>query len=442
MVRKSGSDFGIELEIPLVALDGGSVEPDVAVAALERLVETFALEPGKRDASGRLVAATNTRNGDFIAFEYCFHMIELALAPGQDLNEVAERSYDYLRCMQQALAPEGVVLSGLGLHPNFQTMNTDPLEVSNYRLLRHFAQVHPKQSQFYHRDFFAFVNASQVHVDCSVDELPDVFRVYSKLDWIFALLFSNSIVPPREGEAVGPWVGSRDLFYADSVYGTLEGNLGPHDRDFRSVTDVCEAMADLAMWKTPDPGLICFRPLPLRDYLLMPETETLPGWFMEDWTKPRETVVHPSLEHLEGFKGFKNITLTKHKTVEIRSFCEQPLRDAFAPAAFVLGCREHLLEVEEVLDALGTSLSNSELRRLVNVGRQEEIAPAAEMRKVLERLVELSHRGLQERGRGEEVFLKPLYRRAEQLECPGGHALRLLRSGSSMRSIVEAYAEF
>ena len=55
-------------------------------------------------------------------------------------------------------------------------------------------------------------------------------------------------------------------------------------------------------------------------------------------------------------------------------------------------------------------------------------------------IVNLCREGLEERGLGEEVFVKPLYDRIINQTNPAKEMLRRMESGESMESIVRSYS--
>ncbi len=55
--------------------------------------------------------------------------------------------------------------------------------------------------------------------------------------------------------------------------------------------------------------------------------------------------------------------------------------------------------------------------------------------------MELCREGLYERGLGEEIYLEPLYKRAENRTSPAKEMLSRLQNGESMEDIIKSYAE-
>ena len=57
------------------------------------------------------------------------------------------------------------------------------------------------------------------------------------------------------------------------------------------------------------------------------------------------------------------------------------------------------------------------------------------------KVLDLCREGLEERGLGEEVYLKPLYKRTENRTNPAKEMLSRLKNGESMASVIKHYAE-
>ena len=57
------------------------------------------------------------------------------------------------------------------------------------------------------------------------------------------------------------------------------------------------------------------------------------------------------------------------------------------------------------------------------------------------KVLELCREGLCERGLGEEIYLEPLYKRAENRTSPAKKMLSRLQNGESMEDIIKSYAE-
>ena len=131
-------------------------------------------------------------------------------------------------------------------------------------------------------------------------------------------------------------------------------------------------------------------------------------------------------------------------TVEFRSVCEQPVRDAFAPAAFHAGLAEDVPALADLL-ASDTSLYGhgygaAELRALMSRREWPSFVDRGALAAQLNRILDLAEEGLRRRGFGEEPLLAPLRRRADTLVSPAREQLERLERGEPIERIAEDYA--
>ena len=126
-----------------------------------------------------------------------------------------------------------------------------------------------------------------------------------------------------------------------------------------------------------------------------------------------------------------------------RSVCEQPVQDAFIPAAFHAGLAEC---VDELADLLSTDTSlyghgygAAELRGIMARRTWSTFIDRHALVMQLHRILDLSAKGLARRGFGEEPLLDPLRRRADMLTNPALEQLDRLAHGESIENIARDY---
>jgi gamma-glutamylcysteine synthetase len=124
------------------------------------------------------------------------------------------------------------------------------------------------------------------------------------------------------------------------------------------------------------------------------------------------------------------------------------MRDALTVPAFHLGLIApkqveallRLLETDTVL--YGHGFSARELRKLlVRRGEFPAFVDAEQLKQLLLAVLSLAREGLQVRGFGEEVYLEPLFERAQALENPASRLLARQEAGEQLESIIRDYAE-
>ena len=82
-----------------------------------------------------------------------------------------------------------------------------------------------------------------------------------------------------------------------------------------------------------------------------------------------------------------------------------------------------------------------ELRKLLIRNNVPEFIDGAELCKLTRSIVDLAGEGLDERGIGEEIFLKPLYERIKNYSNPGMQILESIQKGINIEEIIEDYGK-
>ncbi len=142
-------------------------------------------------------------------------------------------------------------------------------------------------------------------------------------------------------------------------------------------------------------------------------------------------------------RPFKFEDLTRRGTVEFRSVCEQPVREAFAAAAFHAGLAERVTRLAELLagDTIlyGHGYGATELRSLMIRRDVPSFIDGKALSVQLHRILDVAEEGLARRGFGEEPFLAPLRRRADTLTSPAREQVERLARGETIESIAVDY---
>ena len=191
--------IGIEIEMPVVNITGEAVDENIVIAAADAFREHFPFEIAGRDDNGCVNSMTEKQSGDNLSFDCSYSNLEISMGKGDDLNELHARFKKYYNYLQQLLRPHGYTLTGMGINPNCDSNHNQPVPNERYRMLYHYLHSYPKYAtdlsrHFHNRpDFGTFTSASQVQLDVQKDDLIQTINVFSKLEPIKALLFSNSV---------------------------------------------------------------------------------------------------------------------------------------------------------------------------------------------------------------------------------------------------------
>jgi gamma-glutamylcysteine synthetase len=276
-----------------------------------------------------------------------------------------------------------------------------------------------------------------VQLDFDYDELPLAIRAYSNVEPIKALLFNNSVLLDDYDELAC----CRDMFWENSTHGINPHNVGMFDCDIDTVEDLQKYIESTSMYCLERDGkYINFEPVPVMKYF---ESDSITGEYYEDGSYHKITFA-PQIEDLEYLRTFKFEDLTYRGTIEFRSVCCQPVADVMTVAAFHLGLRHRLEELDELLRndrvLYHHGLSATELRRLFVRRRLPEFVEKDEVFDLAKRVLDLAKSGLMERGCGEEKFLEPLYNRIERQMCPAVNMIRELQNHIDIEDVILEYA--
>ena len=285
-------------------------------------------------------------------------------------------------------------------------------------------------------DFGTFTSASQVQLDVRYQDLTDVINIFGLLEPYKALLFANSYLPDYPD-----YLCVRNMLWERSMQGYNPHNVGMFEKQITDVDELIDYIGTQSVYCTMRDGkYINFTPLTVEELFSL---ETVEGEYY-DGAQYRKITFTPELSDLEYLRTFKFEDLTFRGTIEYRSSCCQPLSEAMTVAAFHTGLKEQLpalkalLEQDEVIYHHG--FNATELQKLLSRRKMPQFVQEAQIERQLLRILDLARDGLQQRGRGEEILLAPLYERARRHTNPAREMLRGLEQGVPIRRYIEQYA--
>lgn len=433
-------NIGIEIEMPVVNLSGTAADHAIAQAAAAAARKEFGFHEDRRDENGICYSATRPDNGDNLSFDCSYNNLEISFGKERDLNILDRRFRQYTGFLNEELGRTDHILTGMGTNPGFQVNRSDFIPCERYRMLERYllkSRVWNVPMYFHpYPGFAAFASASQVQLDVHGSRLIPTITAQSLLEPLKAVLFSNSLLPSEPD-----LLCVRDLFWENSTHGINPHNIGMYESRMDSIDDLLEYICTTSIFCTERDGrYINFLPVPITDYL---EADQISGEYYQDGTY-HPIVFHPEAEDLAYLRTYKFEDLTFRGTLEYRSSCCQPFRDAMTVAAFHLGlheCPEQVIEImREDHSIYHHGFSCGELRRIMNRRSWPEFVDRKGLRRLLLQVLDLADRNLRGRGLGEEKYLLPLYDRADTLTSPGRVAADALDRGETMRTMTLQYA--
>ncbi|AMD17798.1 hypothetical protein TL18_07065 [Methanobrevibacter sp. YE315] len=434
--------IGIEIEIPIINLDKKAVDFDIVHKVTSKFQKQYSdFKEDGVDYDGNVFSLKNDKTDDIVCYDCSYNNIEFAMGRERDLFSINERFIDYYSFVKESFEEYNHTLTGMGINPYRKYNQDKPIPSERYLMLYHHLKSFTRYKNLpmhFHNypEYGMFSSASQVQLDVYKDDLVKTINVFSKIEPIKALLFSNSVLFDENKHVTC----FRDALWEYSTHGINPHNIGMYDVDFKDIDDLEAYLESLNIYCVIRNGsYINFPTMNLQEYF---KKESVRGEIYLDG-KYEQIDIKPSIDDVEYLRPFKFINLTFRGTVEFRSVCTQPIRDSMTVAAFHLGLKNRLDELDELISndnvIYHKGYTATELRKLLI---QEEI-PAFINKQDLcglsKDIVDLANDGLIERGIGEELFLKPLYGRIKEHTNPGKTVIESLHKGEKLEKIIEDY---
>ena len=396
--------IGIELEFPIVQVNGQATDIEVSKELMHFLVGALGLKVEKEDQDGNPIQLVEPMSQDRILFEVSYTTLEFAFGRAQKIQEVQGRFQAYMKVIQEKLGEKDHAIQGWGIHPNWDINDNRPVAYPRYQMLMDYLQMGSRQERVNLHDFpqyGAFIYGSQVQLDVSTANYLRVINAFTQLEAAKAFLFANSEFSGADWDTLI----SRDIFWEKSMHGIYPENVGVNDRLFKDEDDFFDYLDRSAIFTAERDGeTYYFSPIRARDYLATEEVSayTLNG---------KETLLVPQEKDFQTHRSYQYQDLTTRGTVEFRSVCTQPLDRPFASAAFHLGLLVNLDKLETYLETapfferFGRDYKS--LRRQFSKKQlsDEETAGIVQFSKDL---LAIAEQGLEMRGQQEMTYLEPL----------------------------------
>ena len=433
--------MGVEIEMPIVNLSGGPADMKVAQAAAEVLRQKYGFKPDSYDTNGVCYTATRPDNGDNLSFDCSYNNMELSFGKESNLLLIQERFNEYVKTVNEELAKSNHIMTGMGVNPAYQVNSTNYIPNERYRMMGHYMHqdkvwTHIRKVWNDYADFPTFASASQVQLDITDTDLIKVLKAAMLLEPIKSVLLANSAMAGEPDLLL-----ARDWFYEGSTHGINPHNIGMYDCTFDTPDDLVEYIASCSIFSTTRNGkFICFEPVPAVEFFAR---KSITGDTYEDgeWKKITFT---PEESDLQWLRTYKFADLTYRGTIEFRSACCQPFKDAFCNAAFHVGLMEHSDEIIDILEndhvMYHHGFSALELRALMNNKNWPEFIDREGLKKLCLQILDICRKDLVEHNQGEEVLIECLYERAESLTSPARRVRNALDAGESLEPLIREFA--
>ena len=436
--------IGIEIEIPIINLDKKAVDFDVVHNITKKFQNHYTdFKEDGIDYEGNVFSLKNPKNDDIVCYDCSYNNIEFAMGKEKDLFTINDRFTEYYRFAKEEFEEHNHTLTGMGINPYRKYNINKPIPSERYLMLYHHLKSYKNYGNIpmhFHEypEYGMFSSASQVQLDVHRDDLVKTINVFSKIEPIKALLFSNSVLFGENDNLTC----FRDALWEYSTHGVNPHNIGGYDVDFKDISDLQAYLESLNIYCVMrDGAYINFESMNLLEYF--DKDSVLGEIYCNGQYRPIE--IKPCISDIKYLRPFKFINLTFRGTVEFRSICTQPIRDSMCVAAFHLGLKDNLEGLEELIEnddvIYHKGYTTSELRKLLIQKDIPQFFNKKDICRLSADIVDLAFEGLEKRGIGEEIFLNPLYDRIKNHTNPGRELLRSIKKGIKIEKIIEDYGK-
>ena len=259
--------IGIELEFPIVNLEGGATDTRVTKELLARLNSDYSFIVERRDLDGNPIQLKASDSEDRILFEVSYNILEFAFEKAKIIQEVEIRFNHYLDIIQQILRKDHHELQGHGLHPFWKENDNQPVKYPRYQMLMQYLALSEKISgDFFHRhpDYGSYICGSQVQLDVSRANFIQVINSFNQIEAAKAYFFANSELITEDFRTKI----ARDRFWEESMHGFLVENVGVNPYDFKNEEDFFNYLNHTAIFNAEREGdTYYFPPIAAGEYL-------------------------------------------------------------------------------------------------------------------------------------------------------------------------------
>ena len=440
--KKAREEFiGIEIEMPILNLNKKAVDFNIVHDITKKFIEEFGFETTAVDDEGNINSATHRETGDILSYDCSYNNLELSFGKGKDIDTLYRRFEKYYQYLQKELSVYYYTLTGMGVNPYRIYNKNVPIPNGRYRMLFHHLNSYKKYENLpmhFHNypGYGTFSSASQVQLDVDYDDLLVTIEAFSKLEPIKALLFSNSVLLGEHEELLC----CRDAFWENSTHGINPHNIGMFECEFDSVDDLMNYIESESIYCVErGEKYINFPPVNIMEYF---KQDFVMGEYF-DGKQYQSIQVIPEIDDIDYLRTFKFEDLTFRGTIEFRSVCCQPIKDSMLVAAFHLGLMKQARELKRIFDndtvIYHRGYTATELRKMFVKNEIPDFVHQDKLYELAEKIVDLSKKGLEHRGFGEEKYLVPLYERINNRTNPAKRMLKLLAGGQKLEDIVLEY---
>ncbi len=359
--------------------------------------------------------------------------IEVITGPCDDLHQLAAVHEEAVARLLEATAKIDAYLLGYGIQPLSPAHPGLMMKKQRYGAL---LEIIGKPWLT-----FAVTASDQVHVDIGREEMIDITNLGNMLAPITVALFANS--PIYNGIDSGYSSGR------EQIMGAIHDEHGRHGMPLRPYTDVADMITALARM----PYLIR-----KENGVAVPDGRSFLQYMDDAQHVGLSAALLDAFLYHEHYIWNAARPRARQGTIELRSACQQPWSEHMVAAAFGLGVVEAGREIQDFLHTFAEAPVAPRVRPGVRQPPDPDraawdawpilkayhplavghgLAAREPITGMIEGVLRLCSDALVARGRGEEVYLAPLWARLEKRENPAQRIRRIFGTRGAAALIEE-----
>jgi|GEM_PF-1595843 len=420
--------IGIELEIPIVSMDGEVVNRSV-IQKMFAFFEDKGFRLNRDNLTNYITSASRLNQQSANHFNYVTDtimtdvgnsVIEIALAPQDNLHKTQESLSEIIGLLITYLNTQDCKMLGYGIQPLTPPSRKLLMPKERYIFYEKFSSSNHiiSKSEGTDSHLLTIMASNQCHVSIGEKDAITAINVLNALSGLQIIFNANS--PIWRGKIDKTYKASREAFW-EHCYSDRRNQVGIPPK-FQTINDYLLYLLE-------------FKPMLIqREKLLQVLDKSTFKDFMFDQTpalgQTLEGEKHhiqseiEDIHHLNAFCYFNARLAPKFGTIESRMCCQQPPEASLAPTALTLGLVSNLEQANKLVKAYSwktwKKLRTEALEHTFNTSIEgENILP------LLNEFLEVAKNGLQKRELGEEVFLEPYYKRLDLQKSPADEAIEI-----------------
>jgi len=340
---KKSKYVGVEIEMPLINLKKPyQVDTKVVQVLFQELLK-HDFKILSYDNDHNIISIKNIKNGDTISLEYSFNTLEFSLNKEINIYNLSNKFNYYYKFVNDYLTKYNHKLCDTGLNPNYRKINRSCLNQDRYKIIEKLL-VSDKNLLF--SQFCSYCCSIQTHINVSLDDLTNVFNLFTLVSKNKDDMFANSYMEELNVK------NARKYLWNSSNFGPL--NIG-ENKIYNNLCDIKKDYLERNLFYIERNN----------KFYLLKDKCSLSTYFKKE--KVEVILENGKIEQFkplsydfDNFRSYKEVELTKYGTLEIRTDCTQKYDNIFKVVAFNVGISLSSKDILEYIEK-NNGISNDKL---------------------------------------------------------------------------------